>query len=63
MIGYINDTKTQTGLSVRAHLVTQTYETGVKVPDAEMKALAIEKHTVCPQWSYTISPRSPVKAA
>ena len=63
MIGYINDTKTQTGLSVQAHLVTQTYETGVKVQEAEMEALAIEKRSVCPQWSYTISPRSPAQAA
>jgi hypothetical protein len=60
ILEYINDTKTQTGLSVQAHLVTQTYETGVKVPDAEMKTLAIEPHSVCPQWSYTISPRSSV---
>ncbi|GEM_PF-5134670 len=35
MLTYLNDTKTQTGLRVQAHLVTQTYETGVKVPDAE----------------------------
>jgi hypothetical protein len=60
ILEYINDTKTQTGLNVQAHLVTQTYETGVKVPDAEMKTLAIEPHSVCPQWSYTISPRSSV---
>lgn len=63
VIDYINDTTTQTGLSVQAHLVTQTYETGVKVPDTEMDTLAIEQHTVCPQWNYTISPRSPVQAA
>lgn len=59
MLEYLSDTKTQTGLSLQAHLVTQTYETGVKVPDAEMETLAIEPHSVCPQWSYTISPRSP----
>ena len=63
MLGYLNDTTTQTGLSVQAHWVTQTYETGVKVSDAEMEILAIEPHSVCPQWSYTISPRSPAPAA
>jgi len=63
MLTYLNDTKTQTGLKVQAHLVTQTYETGVKVPDAEMEALAIKYHEVCPQWNYTISPRSPAQAA
>jgi hypothetical protein len=58
MLHYIRDTKTQTGLRVQAHLVTDTYETGVKVPDEEMDALNIEFHDVCPQWNYTISPRS-----
>lgn len=55
---YINDTKTQTGLSVQAHLVTETYEKGVKVPDEEMAALCIQSHDVCPQWNYTIHPRA-----
>ena len=63
VLEYLEDTKTQTGLRVQAHLVTQTYETGVKVPDAEMEALAINYHAVCPQWSYTISPHSPAQAA
>ena len=63
MLEYLGDTKTQTGLSVQAHLVTQTYETGVKVPDAEMEMLVIEPHSVCPQWSYTISPRPPEPVA
>lgn len=58
MLGYIRDTKTQTGLTVEAHLVTETYETGVKVPDKEMAALNIEPHDVCPRWNYTIHPRS-----
>lgn len=63
MLDYINDTTTQTGLTVQAHLVTQTYEKGVKVLDAEMAALAIAAHTVCPQWNYTISPRAAAQTA
>lgn len=58
LLHYIRDTKTQTGLTVQAHLVTETYETGVKVSDEEMDTLNIEFHDVCPQWSYTIHPRS-----
>ena len=58
LLHYIRETKTQTGLTVQAHLVTETYETGVKVPDEEMGALSIEFHDVCPQWNYTIHPRS-----
>jgi hypothetical protein len=58
VLHYLSDTKTQTGLTVQAHLVPETYELGVKVLDAEMDALNIEFHKVCPQWNYTISPRS-----
>jgi hypothetical protein len=58
VLHYIRDTKTQTGLTVQAHLVTETYETGIRVPDQEMDALNIEYHDVCPQWNYTIRPRS-----
>jgi hypothetical protein len=58
VLHYIGDTKTETGLAVQAHLVTQTYETGVKVPDREMDTLCLHFHDVCPQWNYTIYPRS-----
>jgi hypothetical protein len=58
MLDYIRDTKTKTGLVVQAHLVTETYETGVKVLDEEIDALNIKAHDVCPQWNYTIYPRS-----
>lgn len=57
VLEYLRATKTQTGLKVRAHLVSVTYYTGVKVAQAEMQLLNIEQHTVCPQWNYTIRPR------
>lgn len=53
----INDTTTQAGLIVCAHLVTTSYPTGVKVTDDEMDLLQIRTHTICPQRNYTISPR------
>ena len=34
-------TRTATGLRVRAHLVRKTYKTGVKVTDAQMQELRI----------------------
>lgn len=58
MLDYIRDTRTQTGLAVQASLVTQLYETGVKVPDEEIAALNIKVHDVCPRWNYTLYPRS-----
>jgi len=58
MLNYIRDKKTKTGLVVQAYLVTETYETGVKVRDEEIAALNIVSHDVCPQWNYTIYPCS-----
>jgi len=39
-------------------LVTEHYATGVKVADEEMDALNLQRHDVCPQWNYTIRPRT-----
>jgi len=58
VLDYIPDTKTQTGLTVQAQLVTAQYPTGVKVSDELMHPLNIQVHEVCPQWNYTIRPRS-----
>jgi Rhodopirellula transposase DDE domain len=58
VLDYLNDTKTQTGLTVHAQAVNQIYQTGVKVSQEVMDALHIQFHAVCPQWNYTISPRS-----
>jgi Rhodopirellula transposase DDE domain len=60
VVHYIGETKTETGLTVRAQLVTQTYEKGVKVSDQEMDHLRLEPHDVCPNWNYTIYPRLPL---
>lgn len=57
VLDYINDTKTQTGLTVHAQFVEQIYKTGVKVAKAVMDTLNIQFHDLCPQWNYTISPR------
>jgi len=58
MLSYLENTTTQTGLRVRAHLITASYKTGEKVTDAEMATLNIQYHEVCPKWNYTIRPRS-----
>jgi hypothetical protein len=57
-VDYINATRTATGLQVQAHLVSTIYETGRKVSDAQMADLSLQVHEVCPQWNYTIYPRS-----
>ncbi len=57
MVEYIRETRTATGLSVEAHLVSTVYARGVKIPDEVMAALNLQVHDVCPQWNYTIHPR------
>jgi hypothetical protein len=58
LLGFIRRTTTQTGLRVTATSVETTYKTGVRVRNADFKALQLTRHEVCPQWNYTIRPRS-----
>src|SRR5215212_8690295 len=58
MLGYLQGTTTQTGLSVRAALHDGVYQTGESVSDAGMATLNLTRHDVCPTWNYTLRPRS-----
>lgn len=58
MLGYLQGTTTQTGLTVRAALHDRVYQTGESVSDADMATLDLTKHDVCPAWNYTLHPRS-----
>ena len=60
MLAYIRGTTTTTGLTVKASLLEGIYEKGQRVSDAEMKKLDLTRHAVCPNWNYTIRPRSEV---
>ncbi len=60
LLAFICGTVTSTGLVVHAEFQPGDYPTGVKVSDADMKALNIEHHIICPTWNYTIRPRTPV---
>ena len=57
-LGCIRSTTTEKGLKVDAELVEKEYRTGLKVSDAEMEALRIERAEVCPNWNYTIKPQA-----
>jgi hypothetical protein len=58
VLAYLRGTKTEAGLRVQARLNRRQYQTKIKVSDAEMKALNLERHEICPRWNYTIKPRS-----
>jgi hypothetical protein len=58
VVELIAATTTKTGLKVESALDTRTYQKGIKVSDAEMKALDITGDPFHPEWNYTIRPRS-----
>jgi hypothetical protein len=58
MLAFMRGTTTTTGLAVQAFLHEGVYQTGGTVSDAEMETLNIARHAVCPNWNYTIRPRS-----
>ena len=60
IVNSIAATTTHTGLTVHAELDTDTYPTGVKIPDAQMKTLhdngILHRHDWHPEWNYTLTP-------
>jgi hypothetical protein len=58
LLAFIRGTTTALGLTVQAIFDDGNYPIGQKVTDAEMDALRIEHHAVCPAWNYTIRPRT-----
>lgn len=57
VINLIGKTRTRTGLRVKALLDTQSYPTGVKIPDEQIDKERIRGHKFHPDWNYTILPR------
>ncbi len=63
LLAYIRGTATATGLKVKAFVVDKVYEKGLKVSDAVMERLNLERHAVCPNWNYTLRPRPACQAS
>jgi len=57
IVELIGSTTTRQGLTVRAALDTSTYETGIKVSDAELAKVKLTRHEFHGDWNYTIKPR------
>jgi hypothetical protein len=58
LLAHIRGTQTTAGLQVQAFLHEGVYKTGGTVSDADMEALNLERHSLCPNWNYTLRPRS-----
>lgn len=59
VVELIAATTTKTGLKVDSVLDTRTYQKGIKVSDAQMKALDIRGGAFHPDWNYSVIPRTP----
>jgi hypothetical protein len=58
LVGLIRRTTTATGLKVTARVMPKVYPIGRKVTEAEFKAIRMTRPDTCPQWNYTIHPRT-----
>lgn len=58
IVNVIASTRTKTGLRVRAKLDARTYPKGIKVPDADMATLALERNAFHGDWNYKLLPRT-----
>ena len=56
IVNLIAHTTNRKGLKIVSELSKSSYETGVKVSDAEMDAIRLRGHAFRPEWNYTISP-------
>lgn len=57
IVNLIGNTKTKTGLRIKAALDTNVYETGLKVSDEQLAAIQLKRDKFHGDWNYTISPR------
>lgn len=57
VVKLIGSVSTEQGLRVRAALDKNSYDPGIKVSDAELAELSIERDAFHGEWNYRISPR------
>jgi DDE family transposase len=56
VLKFIRTTKTQTGLTVSAHLDRRHYPTGIRPTPEQLRRLRLRPHDTLPRWNYTILP-------
>jgi len=58
ILSLIAATTTETGLTVESYLDTNTYPAGVKVSDADLATIRLQRDAFHGEWNYTISPHT-----
>lgn len=58
VVNLIGSTKTKSGLKIKVKLDENTYKTGRKIIDKELKNVRIERSGFLGEWNYKIKPRS-----
>jgi len=56
VLNFISSTETETGLTIKACLIDKQYEKGIKISEGQMRGLSIKRHTLRPNWNYSICP-------
>jgi hypothetical protein len=57
-VNLIGNTRTQTGLRVKAMLDKRTYKKGQKISRKQIDQLNLARHSFHPEWNYTLNPRT-----
>ena len=57
VVNLIGAVTTKEGLTIQSELDKNSYETGRKVTDQQMKSLSIERDAFHGEWNYTLAPR------
>ena len=58
ILSLIAATATDTRLTVESYLDTKTYPAGLKVSDADMATIRLQRDAFHGEWNYTIVPRA-----
>ena len=56
VLNFIATTATEAGLKINSCLNDADYATGIKISDREMQELKLKRHTLRPNWNYSICP-------
>jgi hypothetical protein len=63
IVNTIAATTARTGLTVRAELDPDSYDTGVKISDEQLASLSLDRHGWHGDWDYTLWPEHPRRPA